>query len=56
MGEKHWHGTTSTTVMTHIAIPEQLDDKTADWIKKVTESLSKGLRVWFLPVHLDLNK
>jgi len=24
-GEKHWHGATSTTAMTHIAIQEQLD-------------------------------
>jgi quercetin dioxygenase-like cupin family protein len=40
--EKHWHGATATTVMTHIAIQEQIDGKTTDWMKKVTESLSKG--------------
>ena len=28
-GEKHWHGATATTAMTHIAIQEQLDGKTA---------------------------
>ena len=31
-GEKHWHGATSTTAMTHIAIQEQLNGKYADWI------------------------
>ncbi len=41
-GEIHWHGATATTVMIHIAIQEQLDGKTTDWMKKVTESLSKG--------------
>jgi quercetin dioxygenase-like cupin family protein len=32
---KHWHGATPTTAMTHIAIVEQLDGKTADWMEKV---------------------
>ncbi len=36
-GEKHWHGATSTTAMTHIAIQEQLDGKTADWMEKVSD-------------------
>jgi len=35
--EKHWHGATATTAMTHIAIQEQLDDKTADWMEKVSD-------------------
>ncbi len=34
-GEKHWHGATPTTAMSHIAIQEQLDGKTADWLEKV---------------------
>ena len=29
-GEKHWHGATATTAMTHISIVEQLDGKSAD--------------------------
>jgi len=33
-GEKHWHGATPTTAMTHIAIQEQLDGKTVDWMEK----------------------
>jgi quercetin dioxygenase-like cupin family protein len=36
-GEKHWHGATRTTGMTHIAVQEQLGGKTVDWMEKVTE-------------------
>jgi quercetin dioxygenase-like cupin family protein len=36
-GEKHWHGATLTTAMTHIAIQEQLDGKAVDWREKVSE-------------------
>ena len=36
-GEKHWHGATPTAAMTHIAIQEQLDGKTADWLEKVSD-------------------
>ncbi len=36
-GEKHWHGATATTAMTHIAIQENLDGKTADWMEKVSD-------------------
>ena len=35
--EKHWHGATATTAMTHIAISEALDDKSVDWMEKVSE-------------------
>jgi len=38
-GEKHWHGAKSTTAMTHIAIQEQLDGKTADWMEQVSDEL-----------------
>ena len=34
--EKHWHGATPTTAMTHIAIQERLDGKTVEWMEKVT--------------------
>ncbi len=37
-GEKHWHGATPTTAMTHIAIQEALDDKTVDWMEKVSDA------------------
>ena len=36
-GEKHWHGATTATAMTHIAVQEQLDDKTVDWMEKVSD-------------------
>ena len=36
-GEKHWHGATATTAMTHIAIQEQLDGKMVDWMEKVSD-------------------
>ena len=36
-GEKHWHGATSTTAMTHIAIQEQLNGKTVEWMEKVSD-------------------
>jgi quercetin dioxygenase-like cupin family protein len=36
-GEKHWHGASPTTAMTHIAIHEALDGKTVDWLEKVTD-------------------
>ncbi len=34
-GEKHWHGATPTTAMTHIAVQEQLDGKTVEWMEHV---------------------
>src|SRR5262245_5854532 len=36
-GEKHWHGATPTTAMTHIAIQEAMDGKTVDWLEKVSD-------------------
>ncbi len=36
-GEKHWHGATATTAMTHIAIQEQLNGKAVDWMEKVSD-------------------
>jgi len=36
-GEKHWHGAAATTAMTHIAIQEQLNGKTVDWMEKVSD-------------------
>jgi quercetin dioxygenase-like cupin family protein len=40
--EKHWHGATPTTAMTHIAIVEQLDGKSADWMEKVSDEQYRG--------------
>src|SRR5437879_10655099 len=36
-GEKHWHGASPTTAMTHIAIQEALNGKIVDWMEHVTE-------------------
>jgi quercetin dioxygenase-like cupin family protein len=36
-GEKHWHGAAPTTAMTHIAVQEQLDGKTVEWMEKVSD-------------------
>jgi quercetin dioxygenase-like cupin family protein len=37
-GEKHWHGATATTAMSHIAIAEALDGKSVDWMEKVSDT------------------
>jgi quercetin dioxygenase-like cupin family protein len=36
-GEKHWHGATPTTAMTHVAIQEALDGKVVNWMEKVSD-------------------
>ena len=36
-GEKHWHGGTPTTAMTHIAIQEKLNGKVVDWMEHVSD-------------------
>ncbi len=35
--EKHWHGATTVTAMTHIAIQEALDGKVVEWLEKVSD-------------------
>jgi quercetin dioxygenase-like cupin family protein len=41
-GEKHWHGASETTSLIHIAIQEQLDGKTVDWMEKVKDEQYRG--------------
>lgn len=36
-GEKHWHGASPTTAMTHIAIAEMLDGRAVDWLEHVSD-------------------
>jgi len=36
-GEKHWHGASQTTALTHIAVQEQLDGKAVDWMEHVSD-------------------
>ncbi|TAV89853.1 (R)-mandelonitrile lyase [Rhizobium leguminosarum] len=40
--ERHWHGASPTTAMTHIAIQEQLDGKLVDWLEHVTDTQYQG--------------
>jgi 4-carboxymuconolactone decarboxylase len=36
-GVKHWHGATSTSSMTHIAIQEEVNGRNVEWMEKVSE-------------------
>jgi len=36
-GEKHWHGASPTTAMTHIAIQESLDGNNVEWMDRVSD-------------------
>jgi quercetin dioxygenase-like cupin family protein len=37
-GEKHWHGATATTAMSHIAIQEKLHGSPVDWMEQVNDA------------------
>ena len=37
-GERHWHGATASTGMSHIAIQEALDGKAVEWLEHVAEA------------------
>ena len=37
-GEKHWHGASATTAMTHIAVQEALDGRAVDWLEHVSDA------------------
>jgi quercetin dioxygenase-like cupin family protein len=41
-GEKHWHGASPTTGMTHFAVQEKLDGKTVDWLEHVSDEQYRG--------------
>jgi quercetin dioxygenase-like cupin family protein len=36
-GEKHWHGATAATGMTHIAVTESVDGKNVEWLEPVSD-------------------
>jgi len=36
-GVKHWHGATPDAIMMHIAIQEEVDGKTVEWLEKVSD-------------------
>ena len=37
-GEKHWHGASPTTAMTHIAIAEAQNGEVVDWLEHVSDA------------------
>ena len=41
-GEKHWHGASPATAMTHIAIQESLGGKVVDWLEQVSDAQYGG--------------
>lgn len=41
-GEKHWHGATATTAMTHIAIRETLNGSPVDRLEQVSHEDHRG--------------
>jgi quercetin dioxygenase-like cupin family protein len=41
-GEKHWHGATATTAMSHIAIQETLNGSPVDWMEHVSDEQYQG--------------
>ena len=40
--EKHWHGATATTALTHLAIQEANDGQTVDWLEHVSDEQYAG--------------
>ena len=41
-GERHWHGATPSTAMTHLAIQETLDGKAVEWMEQVSNEHYHG--------------
>jgi quercetin dioxygenase-like cupin family protein len=41
-GEKHWHGATATTAMSHIAVQEKVGGKNVDWMEQVSDDQYRG--------------
>jgi quercetin dioxygenase-like cupin family protein len=41
-GEKHWHGATPGTAMSHIAVQEKLDGKSVEWLEQVGDEQYRG--------------
>jgi quercetin dioxygenase-like cupin family protein len=36
-GEKHWHGATATTGMTHVTAAESQEGREVEWLEKVSD-------------------
>lgn len=41
-GERHWHGATADTGMSHIAITESVDGRNVDWLDPVADAEYAG--------------
>jgi quercetin dioxygenase-like cupin family protein len=41
-GEKHWHGASATTAVSHIAIQEKLSGSPVDWMEQVSDEEYNG--------------
>jgi quercetin dioxygenase-like cupin family protein len=41
-GEKHWHGASPTTAMSHIAVQEKLNGSPVDWMEQVSDEQYGG--------------
>lgn len=53
-GQKHWHGASPGSPMTHISVQEQRDGKTAEWFEKVTDE-QYGIPASLTPLALNKN-
>ena len=50
-GEKHWHGASPTTALTHIAVQEQLDGKNVEWMEQVSDDQSRAEQIALRNAH-----
>lgn len=41
-GERHWHGASPETAMTHIAVQEELDGTAVTWMEQVSDEEYSG--------------
>lgn len=41
-GEKHWHGASPETAMSHIAVQESIDGSPVTWMEKVSDADYQG--------------
>jgi quercetin dioxygenase-like cupin family protein len=44
-GEKHWHGASDSTAMSHIAVQEMVDGSAVTWMEHVTDQQYRQVRV-----------
>jgi len=41
-GEKHWHGATDRTAVTHVAVQEKLNGSPVEWMEHVSDEQYRG--------------